>query len=189
MAEGFRFMPLGLVRLRTFRLSTWVSLVQTWVQVLTRVRGGCVVHWCQNKNPIERLTSGCEWRHAPEARTRRRIWGFWKSQFCWVEFCLGRRRLTFACLGRVPHEMGGIWKSQNRKNVYLSPYVEEPLNSKVIKSFVPELRSRYVFFVFRDSYVLCIYVMNILCTFHVAISWLCNRQSVETVQCSATTSK
>ena len=25
MAEGFRFMPLGLVRLRTFRLSTWVS--------------------------------------------------------------------------------------------------------------------------------------------------------------------
>ncbi len=30
---------------------------------------------------------------------------------------------------------------QNRKNVYLSPNVEEPLNSKVIKSFVPELRS------------------------------------------------
>ena len=24
-AEGFRFMPLNLVRLRTFRLSTWVS--------------------------------------------------------------------------------------------------------------------------------------------------------------------
>ena len=36
--------------------------------------------------------------------------------------------------------MGCRWKSQNRKNVYLSPYVEEPLNSKVIKSFVPELR-------------------------------------------------
>ncbi len=36
----------------------------------------------------------------------------------------------------------GRWKSQNRKNVYLSPYVAEPLNSKVIKSFVPELRSR-----------------------------------------------
>ena len=29
MAEGFRFMPLSLVRQRTFRLSTWVSLVQT----------------------------------------------------------------------------------------------------------------------------------------------------------------
>ena len=25
MAEGFRFMPLGLVRLRTFRLSAWVT--------------------------------------------------------------------------------------------------------------------------------------------------------------------
>ena len=34
------------------------------------------------------------------------------------------------------------------------------------KSFVPELRSCQVFFVFRDSYVLCIYVMNILCMFH-----------------------
>ena len=70
--------------------------------------------------------------------------------------------------------MGGRWKSQNRKNMYLSPYVEEPLNSKVIKSFVPKLRSRNCFFVFRDSYVLCIYVMNILCTFCVAISWLCD---------------
>ena len=45
------------------------------------------------------------------------------------------------------------------------PYVET-FNSKVVKGFVPELRSRYVFFMFRDSYVLCIYVMNILCTFH-----------------------
>ena len=49
----------------------------------------------------------------------------------------------------------------------LSPYVEKPFKSKVIKSFVPELISRYVFFVFQDSYVLCIYVMNILCTFHI----------------------
>ena len=30
IAEGFRFMPLSLVRLRTFRLSTWVSWVQHW---------------------------------------------------------------------------------------------------------------------------------------------------------------
>ena len=29
MSEGFRFMPLGLVRLRTFRLSAWVTQVQT----------------------------------------------------------------------------------------------------------------------------------------------------------------
>ena len=49
----------------------------------------------------------------------------------------------------------------------LSPYVEEPLNSKVIKGFVPELRSRYVFFEFRDSYVLYIYVMNVPYTFRI----------------------
>ena len=64
-------------------------------------------------------------------------------------------------LGQVSHEMGGRWKSQNRKNVYLSPYVEEPLNSKVIKGFVPELRSRYVFFEIRDSYYLCIYIWTV----------------------------
>ena len=63
-------------------------------------------------------------------------------------------------------------KSKNRKNVYFSPYVEEPLNSKVIKSFVPELRRRYMFFEFRDSYVLYIDVMNILCTFRISVSWV-----------------
>ena len=52
-------------------------------------------------------------------------------------------------LWRVPHKTGGGWKSQNRKNVYLSPYVEEPLNSKVIKSFVTELRSRKCFLCFE----------------------------------------
>ena len=35
-------------------------------------------------------------------------------------------------LWRVPYVLwgGGRWKSQNRKNVYLSPYVDEPLNWK-----------------------------------------------------------
>ena len=40
---------------------------------------------------------------------------------------------------------GYRWKSQHRKIVPLSPYVEKPLNSKVIKGFVPELRSRKCF--------------------------------------------
>ena len=39
------------------------------------------------------------------------------------------------------HVVWGRWKSQ----VYLSPYVEKPVNSKVIKGFVPELRSRKCF--------------------------------------------
>ena len=51
--------------------------------------------------------------------------------------------------------MGCRWKSQNRKNVYPSPYGEEPLNSKVIKSFVPELRSRQLFSCFGCSMYIC----------------------------------
>ena len=67
---------------------------------------------------------------------------------------------------RASHEMGrGRWKSQNRKNVYLSPYVEKPLNSKVIKSFVPELRSRKCFSCFKIP-MLYVYIytnfMNVL---------------------------
>ena len=65
------------------------------------------------------------------------------SELSWVESSLGRRLLTFACSWRpctVVARDGGGWKSHNRKNVYLSPYLEEPLNSKVIKCFVPEIR-------------------------------------------------
>ena len=45
--------------------------------------------------------------------------------------------------------MGADGKARIKKNVYLSPYVEEPLNSKVIKSFVPELRSLKCFSCFE----------------------------------------
>ena len=65
---------------------------------------------------------------------------------------------------------GGRWKSQNRKNVYLSPYVEEPLNSRVIKkkSLIPELRSRKCFCVSRFlCYIYtCIFHIGMLCPFH-----------------------
>ena len=141
----------------------------TLTHVFTRVGGANV---SLRDVTIAQMRNGawqCGWRHAPE------VYGgfgrFWKSQF--VEYCLGRRRLAFACSpkpGQWPCDgchtcWWGRWKSQNRKNVCLFPYVET-FNSKIIKGFVPELRSRYVFFVFRDSYVLYIYVMNILCTFH-----------------------
>ena len=144
--------------------------MQTWAQVSSRARGGCVIHRCQNKNLG---TRGCEWRHAPEACAED-FGGFEKSKL--VESCGPKKKVDFrehaVALWRVPRVLGGWgcrWKSQNRKNVYLSPYFET-FNSKVIKSFVPELRSRNVFFVFRDSYVLCIYVTNILCTFHISVS-------------------
>ena len=58
--------------------------------------------------------------------------------------------LACGCLGLLSHEMGGgRWKSQHRKIVPLSPYVEEPLNSKVIKSFIPELKSHKCFLYFE----------------------------------------
>ena len=78
-----------------------------------------------------------------------------------LSFCLRRRRLTFgACRGLAV--AGGRWNSQHRKIVYLSPYVEKPFNSKVIKSFVPELRSRKCFLCFGIP-MLSIYE---LCTFY-----------------------
>ena len=77
-------------------------------------------------------------------------------------------RLLAEALGRCRMRWGEQMKSQNRKNVYLSPYVEEPLNSKVIKSFVPEQRSRKCF---SCSRFLCDIYINIyvymLCTFNV----------------------
>ena len=103
----------------------------------------------------------------------RRILGFWKSQ--WVELRTRHRtrRLTFACSPRPRAgvaRMGGRWKSQNRKNVYLSPYVEEPLNSKVIKSFVPELRSRKCFSCFEIP-MFYLYEHSMYVS-HIAMSWL-----------------
>ena len=89
----------------------------------------------------------------------------------WVESCLGRRRLTFSCSRRpraaVARDVGGRWKSQNRKNVYLFPYVKEPLNSKVIKSFVLELRICKCFHV---SGLPC--SMLYICTFYLSVSWV-----------------
>ena len=114
-----------------------------------------------------------EWRHAPEARG-----GFGeilKKSVSWDETCLGGRRLAFVYsrrpwAGVARDGVGGRWKSQDRKIVPLSPYVEKPLNSKVIKSFVPELRSRYVFFKFRDSYFLCIYIYIYIYEHYMSIS-------------------
>ena len=151
MAEGFRFMPLGLVRLRTFQLSAWVSQMQH-ERRCSRARGGWTCHSDVKKNS---QIGEYKWRHAPEAR--RGLREILKKSVSSVEFCLGRWRLAFACSpkpGQWPcggcHTCcGGRWKSQNRKNVYLSNYVEEPLNSKLIKSFVRELRSRTCFLCFE----------------------------------------
>ena len=113
----------------------------------------------------------CEWHHAPEARGG--FWEFWRKL---VELRTGQRtrrvdfRLLVEALGRCRARWGGRWKSQNRKNVYLSPYVEEPLNSKVIKSFVPELRSRKCFACF-EIHMFSLYGHSMYVSL-IAISWL-----------------
>ena len=142
-----------------FWLSAWVSYVQTWAQVLTHARGGCVDHRCQNKN--SRLKGfPVDVNDVMHRKRARRILGTSKKSMSWD--LPRRKKVDFRSLAealwQVSHVFWGRWKSQ----MYLSPNVENTFYSKVIKSFVPELRSRYVFFVFRDSYVLCCLYMNIM---------------------------
>ena len=80
-----------------------------------------------------------------------------------VEFLVRKKkkvdfRLLAEALRQVSHVVWGRWKSQHRKIVCLSPYVEKPFNSKVIKSFVPELRSRKCF-----CFCVCVCVSGFLC--------------------------
>ena len=105
----------------------------------------------------------CEWRHALEVHGG--FWEFWRKLVQlrtrdWtrrIDFRGSQRPDKFACYRRRMR-WGGRWKSQNRKNVYLSPHVEEPLNSKVIKCFVPELRSRKCFSCFEIRMFCVIYM-------------------------------
>ena len=116
--------------------------------------------------------SKCEWRHAPEARGG--FWGNLKKVSC-VETRHRTRRVDFRllaeALGRCRTRWGGgRWKRQNRKIVPLSPYVEKPLNSKVIKRFVPELRSRKCFSCFEIPMFYVIYIYIYIYEHYISIS-------------------
>ena len=86
----------------------------------------------------------------------RRILGIWRK-LQELRLDTGQEGLTFACsrrpwAGAAPDGWGCRWKSQNGKIVPLSPYVEKPLDSKVIKvSYL----NREVVSVFRVSRFLC----------------------------------
>ena len=113
------------------------------------------------------------WMTSCTGSTHGGFWAFWRKSVSWVEFCLGRRRLTFTCSPWPCVEChtccggGGRWKSQHRKIVHLSPYVEKPLNSKVIKSFVPELRSRKCF----SCFGIPMFYVYMLRTFYVRFAY------------------
>ena len=100
----------------------------------------------------------------------RRIWGIWKKSVSWVELSSASGEDGWLSLARCSQDswwVGGRWKRQNRKNVYLSPSVEEPLNSKVIKSFVTELRNRKCFSCFRIP----MFYVYMLWTFYVHFTY------------------
>ena len=97
-----------------------------------------------------------------KARHRTRRFDFWGSL----------RRDELARYGRRAR-WGPDKKASIKKKLSLS-LCRRTFKLKGNKRFIPELRSRYVFFVFRDSYVLCMYVryepsMSIS---HIAVSWL-----------------
>ena len=109
MAEGFRFMPLGLVRLRT-------------LHGLLRCNINTGVHACTHgadvslrDHTIVQMGNGvteCRWCHALEARGG--FWGFWKSQVVELSPASGEDGWLLLAhqsqaqgLGQVSHEMGG----------------------------------------------------------------------------------
>ena len=80
-------------------------------------------------------------------RVREGFWEIWEKSVSWI-LPWGRKvdfRSLAEALWQVSHVVWGRWKSQYRKMVSLSPYVEKPFNLKVIKSFISELRSRKCF--------------------------------------------
>ena len=102
----------------------------------------------------------------------RRILGDLKK-VSWVESCGPKKKVDFRelamALWRVPHVWGQADGKASIERLYLSLLMSK--NSKVIKSFVPELRSRkcfssYGIFMF---YVIYEHFMNIIRTFHVFI--------------------
>ena len=124
------------------------------------------------------MTGWCEWRPAPEACAED-LGDLKKSQLVELNFSVRGRRLTFgarrgltAGVARSGGGGGGRWKSHHRKIVSLYlPYDEKPFNSKIIKCFVLELRSRQVFLCFGIS-MLSICALWTLWTFCIPV-WIC----------------
>ena len=153
----------------------------TLTQVFTYARGADV---SLRDVTIAQIGNGATeygWRHAPEVHGG--FWGFWKSQLVelipasgedgWLSFAR-RSQASGLCGGCHTCWSGGRWKSQNRKNVYIFSYVEEHLNSKVIKSFVSELRSRKCFSCFEIP-MFYVYMLLTLYGRFTYFVWLCNK--------------
>ena len=107
VAEGFRFMPLGLVKLRTFRLRCNIN---AGVHACTQSER--VTQRCHNSPDGKR---GYRVRVTSRTASTQRILGILKK-VSWVEFCLGRRRLTFAC-SQGPWQVSHAWEADEKARI------------------------------------------------------------------------
>ena len=95
---------------------------------------------------------------------RKRTQRIWKKT---VEFLARKKKVDFHLLAEALWQVRTWFGADGKVSIerwYLSPYVEKLLNSKVIKSFIHELRSRKCFSCFGIP-MLSMSVMNILCTY------------------------
>ena len=108
------------------------------------------------------------WMTSFTGSARGGFWEFWRMSVCQFLRSEEEGWLSLACSGLVAGatRVAGADRKASTERLCLSPYVEKPFNSKVIKSFIPELRSRKCFSCFGIP-VFYVYVMNILCTFHI----------------------
>ena len=85
-----------------------------------------------------------------------------------LSLAVRRRRVTFASSQWPCGGCHTCWANGKAciERLCLSPYVEKPFNSKVIKSFIPELRSRKCFSFFGIP----MFYVYMLCTFPISVS-------------------
>ena len=141
MAEGFRFMPLGLVRLRTFRLSAWV----TQVQYLRRCSRTCHSEMSQQPRWETGLASANDFTHRKCAED---LGNFEESEQS-RELDTEREGLTFACQrwpwAAVARDGVGQMKKPEQKECVSLSLCRRTFKLKGNKKF-------------RDSYVIYIYI-------------------------------
>ena len=107
---------------------------------------------------------GCEWSHAPE------VWAeIWEKSVSW-DWDLGEARRIYEL--RAPHVFGGGEDEVSIERWHLSPYIEKPLNSKVIKSFLPEQRSRKCFCVSGFLFYIWTFYEHYMYVSHIHV-WVC----------------
>ena len=145
------------------------------MQVFTRAGGADV---SLRDVTIAQMGNGareCGWRHAPEARGG--FGGFWKNQLVElrtrhrtrrVDFRGSLRPDEFARYGRRTCWEGADGKASTERLCISLPYVET-FNAKVLKSFVPELRSRKCF----SCFGIPMFYVYMLWTFYVRFTYSC----------------